>query len=147
MVGIFKMMERRLKFNPNYRASMFWLSHKKRNDEIDRYLANTFNWLKFLILFGYLNHSIYDARIHLSINRCSAPLYNPKLFPNPKILATRHLTPNSKFHFAFQLKTVLQFHRQSNSATSPLSKSTPNCLWNQANLIYHQYVSEPLWLC
>jgi hypothetical protein len=39
MVGIFKMMERRIKFNPNYRASMFWLSHKKRNDEIDRYLA------------------------------------------------------------------------------------------------------------
>jgi hypothetical protein len=38
------MTERRIKFNPYYRASMFWLSHKKRDDEIDRYLARGFNY-------------------------------------------------------------------------------------------------------
>ena len=46
--------------------------------------ANTFNILKFNIIFGYLNHNIYDARIYLSINRCSAPVYNPNFFPTRK---------------------------------------------------------------
>jgi hypothetical protein len=35
----------------------------------------------------------------LSINRCSAPVLNPKNFPNPKIQPSRHLTPKSQIPF------------------------------------------------
>jgi len=52
----------------------------------------------------------------------------PKTFPvrKPSHLVIWPL--NSKFHYAMSPKTVLQFRSQSTSPTSPLSRSTPNCL-------------------
>jgi hypothetical protein len=73
---------------------------------VDRSLlmgANTFNSLNLHILSKYLNHNNYDARIHLPINRCSAPVYNPIFLSQPEIPAipsSDPKIPNSIPHFS-----------------------------------------------
>ena len=107
---------------------LFCLSHEKWPCGNSRLLANTFKLLNFHIFYGYLNLILYETRIHLSINRCSAPLYNPKFFPNPKIQATRNLTLKSQIPFRISAEKGSAVPDKSISPTSPLSKSTPNCL-------------------
>ena len=52
----------------------------------------------------------------------------PISLPNPKIQATRHLWSKSQIQNGNQIENGSAVSSQSASPTSPLSKSTPNCL-------------------
>ena len=56
------------------------------------------------------------------------PVHNPTFFSKPKIQPTRNLTPKSQIPFRIIPENGFAVPSQSTNPTSPLSKSTPNCL-------------------
>ena len=121
---------------------------KTRPNEPCSVRDNTFKLLKFHILSVYLNLCIYDARIKLSMSSHLASMsvspfpLQPKnapnqssevKFPNPKRKSGRKRICSSG---------------QSVNPTSPLSKSTPNCLLRasfrsslSSHVIWHSHSS------
>jgi len=56
-----------------------------------------------------------------------SPVHIPKNFSNPKIQASRHLTPKFQIPLRIVPEKGLQVWSQSTRPISPLSKSTSNC--------------------